>query len=261
MNEKKAKLQHPAVASKQTDPVSMPTSWLHSCKALQPSRRRFMQTALAIPTAAVLSSCHQRETDTADLYPVFFTNKERQFIDAATARLIPSGSDGSGAKESAVGTFIDRQLAGPYGRADSWYMQGPWAKGTDQQGWQLEYTPAQLYRVAIRNVEAYCRDTYNDKSFAALTPEEQDKVLTALEKGQIKLADVPADAFFLILWQNTQEGFLADPMYGGNRNFIGWKLIGFPGPRYNYVDEVTQYGSVYALPPVGVLGRDGTRTL
>lgn len=62
-----------------------------------------------------------------------------------------------------------------------------------------------------------------------------------------------------MLWQNTQEGFLADPMYGGNRGFAGWKLIGFPGPRYNYVEEITQYGKPYPLPPVGILGRDGTR--
>lgn len=48
-------------------------------------------------------------------------------------------------------------------------------------------------------------------------------------------------------------------MYGGNRGFAGWKLIGFPRPRYNYVEEITQYGKPYPLPPVGILGRDGTR--
>jgi gluconate 2-dehydrogenase gamma chain len=48
-------------------------------------------------------------------------------------------------------------------------------------------------------------------------------------------------------------------MYGGNRNFVGWKLIGFPGPRYNYVAEIDQYGKHYAMPTIGLLGRDGTR--
>lgn len=48
-------------------------------------------------------------------------------------------------------------------------------------------------------------------------------------------------------------------MYGGNRDFAGWKLIGFPGPRYNYVREISQYGQPYDLPPVGLLGRDGRR--
>jgi gluconate 2-dehydrogenase gamma chain len=70
---------------------------------------------------------------------------------------------------------------------------------------------------------------------------------------------VPAKEFFKILWSNTQEGFLADPEYGGNRGFAGWKLIGFPGPRYNYVAEIEQYGKRYEEPTVGLLGRDPQR--
>jgi gluconate 2-dehydrogenase gamma chain len=60
-----------------------------------------------------------------------------------------------------------------------------------------------------------------------------------------------------MLWNNTVEGFLSDPMYGGNRNFAGWKLVGFPGPRYNYVSEIEQYGKPYTLPTVGILGLNG----
>jgi gluconate 2-dehydrogenase gamma chain len=61
-----------------------------------------------------------------------------------------------------------------------------------------------------------------------------------------------------MLWQNTGEGFFADPMYGGNRDFAGWKLVGFPGPRYNYVNEIEQYGKPYTLPTVGLMGRNGS---
>ena len=89
---------------------------------------------------------------------------------------------------------------------------------------------------------------------------DQDAVLTALEKDSIELVDVPGKTFFTMLLQNTTEGFLSDPMYGGNRDFAGWKLIGFPGARYNYVEEIEQYGMSYPLPPVGLLGRRGGRT-
>ena len=87
-------------------------------------------------------------------------------------------------------------------------------------------------------------------------------MLHRLESGDLRLPGLEAAAtsakdFFALLWQNTQEGFLADPMYGGNRNFVGWRLVGFPGPRYNYVNEITAYGKRYTLPPVGLLGRDG----
>ncbi|MEO6967132.1 MAG: gluconate 2-dehydrogenase subunit 3 family protein [Rhodanobacteraceae bacterium] len=92
-------------------------------------------------------------------------------------------------------------------------------------------------------------------AFEALSVDQQDAVLHGLEKGGIDLHDAPAKDFFTMLLQNTQEGFLADPMYGGNRDFAGWKLIGFPGPRYNYVAEIEQYGKPYTMPTVGLKGR------
>jgi gluconate 2-dehydrogenase gamma chain len=55
--------------------------------------------------------------------------------------------------------------------------------------------------------------------------------------------------------QNTVEGFFADPLYGGNKDMIGWKLIGFPGARYNYLPYVSQHGKKLALAPVGIEGR------
>jgi gluconate 2-dehydrogenase gamma chain len=230
---------------------------------VQQARRRFIQAALLIPAAAFLPGCSLHAGEVAKQHDVvaFFNDSEHRFIEAATARLIPSDGDGMGAKEAAVSVFIDRQLAGAYGRADTWYMQGPWQKGIEQQGYQLKYSPAELYRIAIRNIDAYCQRSYGNKNFADLSPGDQDQVLHGLEHGDIELADVSSKTFFTVLWKNTQEGFLSDPMYGGNRNFVGWKLIGFPGPRYNYVEEITQYGKPYTLPTVGILGRDGTRTL
>jgi gluconate 2-dehydrogenase gamma chain len=138
-------------------------------------------------------------------------------------------------------------------------MQGPWKKGTKEQGYQLKMTPAQLYRTAIADVNAWC-GTHGGRPFAERDAAAQDKLLHGLESGDIELARAPARDFFTMLLQNTVEGFLADPMYGGNRDFIGWKLIGFPGPRYNYVAEIEQYGKRYAQPTVGLLGRDGRRT-
>jgi gluconate 2-dehydrogenase gamma chain len=222
-------------------------------------RRRLVQAALALPTVLTLSAPGRAAPDAARGTRAFLTDAEYRFIEAATARLIPGDREDPGAVEAGIPLFIDLQLAGFYGRADRWYMDGPWASGTPQQGYQLKQTPAQLYRLAIAGIDAHCRSHYDGQAFADLSAEQQDQLLHDLETGKIELPDVPAKAFFQVLWQNTQEGFLADPMYGGNRNFAGWKLIGFPGPRYNYVEEITQYGKPYPLPPVGILGRDGTR--
>lgn len=189
----------------------------------------------------------------------YFTQLEIAFLDAAVSRLIPADNLGPGAKEAGVTFFIDQQMTGPFGRGETWYMQGPWQDGTDQQGYQLKLTPAQLYRLGIRGSDDYCRRTFK-KTFAELGAADQDKVLTGLEKGEIELAGAPAKEFFSMLWQNTGEGFFADPIYGGNRDFAGWKLVGFPGPRYNYVNEIEQYGKPYTLPTVGLAGRNGTPT-
>jgi gluconate 2-dehydrogenase gamma chain len=187
---------------------------------------------------------------------VYFTGEESAFVEAAVARIIPADELGPGAREAGVSYFIDSQLAGPYGRASRWYMEGPWKDGATEQGYQLSLTPAQLYRAAIRQINEFCRKSNGRKVFAELDASAQDKLLGQLENGKVELSNgASATDFFDMLVQNTTEGFLADPMYGGNRNFIGWKLIGFPGPRYDYGPYIEKYGRRYPLPPVSLLGR------
>ncbi|RAN82249.1 twin-arginine translocation pathway signal protein [Bacillus sp. SRB_336] len=220
------------------------------------SRRAFLKTiAVLVPAVGVLGSCRTSSPFAQAGTPVYFSPTEKSFVDAATQRLIPADALGPGANEAGITRFIDLQLAGAYGRAERWYMQGPWPTGTDQQGFQLKYTPAQIYREAIGGIEAHCTQQYG-KAFAQLSATQQDDVLHALEDDKIKLADVPAKTFFALLWQNTQEGYLADPAYGGNRDFAGWKLIGFPGPRYNYVEEIEHFGQPYTQPFVSLVGRN-----
>jgi len=76
----------------------------------------------------------------------WFTEAEAAFVSAAVGRLIPADDLGPGAVEAGVPVFIDRQLAGPYGRGERWYMQGPWGPGVATQGWQTRLTPAGMYR-------------------------------------------------------------------------------------------------------------------
>jgi gluconate 2-dehydrogenase gamma chain len=197
----------------------------------------------------------------------FFTPDEAAFIDAAMARLIPADELGPGAKEAGVTTFLDRQLAGPYGQAETWYMSGPWHDGPKEQGYQSRLNPAALYRTAIKWIDDHCRQEFGGKTFSALSPDQQDSVLTELEKGKLKVGNAgphaleiegaKEDSFFSVLLQNTIEGFFSDPMYGGNRNMVGWKLIGFPGAHYDYRPYVSQHGKKLPIEPVGLRGRPG----
>lgn len=230
----------------------------------QPTRRGFVNALAIVPLGSTLSACHLHETPQtlARIEPPqrFLRQEEVDFVQAATGRLIPEDDLGPGAVKAGVPDFIDLQLASAYGRADRWYMAGPFPDGSDEQGWQVPWAPAEFYRVAIADIDAYCRGAHG-KRFAELDDEMQDEVLHGLEIGDIKLERAPAQTFFKLLWQNTQQGFLADPVYGGNRDFAGWKLIGFPGPRYNYVDEITRYGQRYEQPFVSLAGRDPSRRL
>jgi gluconate 2-dehydrogenase gamma chain len=186
---------------------------------------------------------------------MFFTSDEAALIEAAVDRLIPPDDRGSGAKDAGCAVFIDRQLAGPYGSSAGLYMKPPFMPGAATQGYQMLDAPAARYRAGLKAVADYVRATFSGKSFAELTPADQDKVLSGLETGSIALGDVKGAEFFALLLQNTQEGFFADPIYGGNREMAGWKLVGFPGARYDYRDWVERHNEVYPLPPVSIMGR------
>ena len=186
---------------------------------------------------------------------VFFDPAEAAFVEAATERLIPADNLGPGAHQCGVTLFIDHQLAGAYGRAQSWYMQGPWAKGVETQGFQSRRDPASLYRAAIEAIDARVKQANGGKTFAQLPADAQDQLLGELEDGKIELQGVDAKAFFKLLLLNTKEGMFSDPIYGGNKDMAGWKMLGFPGARYDYRDWVGRHGQRYDEPPVGLMGR------
>ena len=84
----------------------------------------------------------------------------------------------------------------------------------------------------------------------------RDQALEALEDGKAELGGVAdGKAFFALLLQNTIEGYFSDPIYGGNRDMGPWRMIGFPGARYDLRPFVGRFGEPYTLPPVGLMGR------
>jgi gluconate 2-dehydrogenase gamma chain len=186
---------------------------------------------------------------------MFFTAGEASLIEAAVDRLIPPDDRGPGGKDAGCAVFIDRQLAGPYGRADGLYMKPPFTPGASTQGYQAPDAPAARYRTGLKALADHVKATYSGKTFPQLAVADQDKVLASLENGSIALKDTKSAEFFALLLQNTEEGFFADPIYGGNRDMCGWKLVSFPGARYDYRDWVERHNEAYPLPPVSIMGR------
>ena len=113
----------------------------------------------------------------------------------------------------------------------------------------------EIFRLGIAATNTWTQQTMG-KAFVDLSPEDQDKALTAIQKGIEGFEQVPSATFFSTLWGTTKEGFFSDPIHGGNKDMVGWKLIGFPGARADFMDWIER-DEKYPLPPVSIKGLRG----
>jgi len=182
----------------------------------------------------------------------FFNVDESAFVEAAVDTLIPKDATGPGAKELGVAIYIDRQMAGGYGKGDRLYLEGPFGEGTPEQGYQLPMMPSELIRAGIADVNAVVQKSRKN-SFAALSAKERAAIMADLEAKKTELPTVPAATFFSLLLQLTIEGYFADPMYGGNKDAAAWKMIGFPGADAMYTDKIEPFrNKPYRAEPKGI---------
>jgi gluconate 2-dehydrogenase gamma chain len=184
----------------------------------------------------------------------FFTAAEAAAVEALADRIIPPDPQTPGGREAGCAVFIDRQLAGPYGRDEGLYSRPPFIKGSENQGPQSAQNAGELYRSSLAALERYCQ-SHGNKSWVALAAERQDEILQGLESGALELEGADGKTFLKNCIKDMQEGFFADPIYGGNRDMCGWKMIGFPGARYDYRDWVGRHNERYPHPPVSMQGR------
>jgi gluconate 2-dehydrogenase gamma chain len=184
---------------------------------------------------------------------LFFNSEEATFIEAAVARLIPADSEWPGGVEAGVPSYIDKQLGGAWGAGERLYRNGPWQQGTPSQGYQLPFTPAELFRTALAAINAELK--HAGTPFEKMSADQQDAYLRGLETSNKDLGGVFADIFFSHLLQCTVEGFFSDPVYGGNLNMVSWRMIGFPGAYASYHELVSQHGIKLDRPPMS-LGED-----
>jgi gluconate 2-dehydrogenase gamma chain len=210
----------------------------------------------------------------------YFTAQEHATVDAFSARLIPGSAADPGARESCVVTYIDNKLAEFETFATPTYFGAPFAKPLktgapppDQvskktilvaagelyrYGFQGSQTPQEAYRAGIAQLDAYSNAEYGSP-FLALNEATQDTVIGLLDdsnpenppskksspaakKIQAFFKKPSAYGFFSMVQNDTNEGMFADPVYGGNRDFAGWKLIGYPGAQRAWTPEELRNG-------------------
>jgi gluconate 2-dehydrogenase gamma chain len=171
-------------------------------------------------------------TSPGDLRPTsiqhgaFFNYEQAATIAAFTERLMPDAPGKPGAREAGVLNYIDLALAGAYADLQDFYRRG------------------------IAQIDGYCRATYK-KAFAQLDSGQQDEVIAALEQGKASGFGWPtAQEFFNIVRTHTMEGMFSDPIYGGNRDFAGWRLVSFPGAQGNFNSVDLQNKQVFTRAPI-----------
>jgi gluconate 2-dehydrogenase gamma chain len=177
---------------------------------------------------------------------MFLTEWEFDYVTAMAETIWPTDELGPGARVAGVGYYIDGQLAGSWGQGHRFYLNGPFYPPPDTgHGWQIPMTPAEVYRAFLPGFDVYCKSVYGHP-YPELTAAQQTQALTDLQANRagIQLAGSTAFSngdFFSMFRQNVIEGMLSDPAYGGNRNMVGWKWLGFPGDPMGHGDSYAQY--------------------
>jgi gluconate 2-dehydrogenase gamma chain len=165
-------------------------------------------------------------TNMGQRHGAFFNDDDARTIVAFAERLVPGAPGKPGATDADVLNYIDLALAGAY---------------RDQQ---------YFYRRGLAQLEAHCKKAYG-KSFRTLTAAQQDETILALEQGKaLEFVWPNAKEFFETLRTHTMEGMFADPVYGGNKNFAGWRLVGFPGAQAIFTEADMHSSQAFTREPI-----------
>lgn len=224
------------------------------------SRRQLLKGALVggaafgvAPGAAVAHAASNAGTENADApiaAYVFLTPIEASFVEALVDHMVPADHLTPKGTDLGINIFIDRALAGSWGKGDRMYMQGPWQEGTPSQGYQSPLLPAQLYRAGIAGTNQAAEKLYG-KSFDLLDANQKDEILKQLDAGKIAFdGGLPSKTFFNILYKSVVDGMFSDPIYGGNANKAGWKMLGFPGVVETNARNIVEYKNKRYTPKV-----------
>ncbi len=259
---------------------------LASCETAA-SRRMPAPVSVGIPATPVPHELSYPAVPHAPAVPpdpdvlYFFTEHQAATVDAFASRLLPGSPEDPGAHDAGVVNYIDYMLADNEGIHEPAYRLGPYprlyqgdepppeAAETDSKkmvwvaadeieryGYQSPLSPVEVYQIGLEALDDYSQEQYGS-DFVDLGEDQQDAIITAMVEGEdLGFEPFSAQQFFHVLRRHTNEGFFADPAYGGNRDMVGWRLVGWPGSQRTYAPtEIAQEGiqrepwSLADLPP------------
>jgi gluconate 2-dehydrogenase gamma chain len=172
---------------------------------------------------------------------------EAVFVEALVNLMCPADEFTPAGVDCGLATFIDRQLAGEFGKGTRRYLRGPWGQeGRPQQGSQLPLTPEQYFKAGLEAASAACVRQHG-KPFDLLSHADSDAFLHDLAAGKVDGGRVNLSEWFSeLLYPLFNQACFADPIYGGNANKVFWKMIGYPGlPATHTLDAVKYRGKPF----------------
>jgi len=200
------------------------------------------------PAAAAPAPVAHAEPDVL----LVLTATEAAFVSAAVDTIIPADDLSPSGTDCGLVTFVDRQLASAWGGGAKMYRSGPFQKGKPEQGYQLALTPREFFLAGLDAANVWSRKTYG-KDFDRLAPAERNAALKTMEEGKAEFVGIGSKPFFEALLTMTMEGFFSDPIHGGNRNQVSWKMLGFPGLPATYSGKFEEYLTKrYTAPPQSI---------
>ena len=216
-----------------------------------PVGTRMLGAAGAVELAAAVSASAAHAADAPSVAAPFtgyefFGPGEATFVETLVNVMCPADQYTPNGIDCGLANYIDRQLAGAFGRGEGRYMRGPWKRGKPQLGLQLPLTPAAFFKTGVGAATDACTKKYG-KAFDQLSPTDANTFLQDVQAGKIVDPRVPLASWFNeLLYPLFVQACFADPMYGGNHNKVFWKLVGYPGlPATHTLDMVQYRGKPY----------------
>src|SRR6266567_5153496 len=180
------------------------------------------------------------------------TADEAAFFSAAYDTIIPADRLSPSGTDCGLVTYIDRQLAGAWGNGARLYRNGPFLPARPEHGYQLPLTPREYFAAGIRADNDWSRKTYGE-DFDRLPATDREAALKTMDAGKAELSEINGKRFFEMLLQSAMEGFFADPIYGGNRDKVSWRMVGYPGLPATYASKALEYrGKKVVIEPQSI---------
>jgi gluconate 2-dehydrogenase gamma chain len=205
--------------------------------------------------AAAQSAPAEKGTPTPQSGPeplLTLTATEAAFLSAAYDTIIPADKLSPSGTDCGLVTYIDRQLAGAWGNGARFYRSGPFVQGTPAQGYQLPLTPREFFAAGIKAANVWTGKAYG-KEFDRLSPADRESALKTMEASKAEFVGLNGKQFFEMVLQSAMEGFFADPIYGGNRNKVSWRMVGYPGLPAAYANKALEYrGKKVVIEPKSI---------